>query len=235
MVVLYLKMKFIASLFIIVMASVFVMLGCTVGSASNVDQVPYDSSLIAAYDTLKPFKTAVMLDEAKYWEIIDRSLTKTSGQEEQQAFLVREIKKMAPKEMVGFRLRTDKLLSDSYRAPLWCAAYIMNNGCSDDGFEYFRCWLISRGKNVYHKALADPDLLVKVTEASGAPYEFEAFWYVVLQAFESTTGKQLYDYIDEDAFKTKEGNHSEIKLTWREDEPETMRKICPKLYKKFME
>ena len=63
---------------------------------------------------------------------------------------------------------------------------------------------------------------------------FESFWYVALEAFKQKTGKDLYDYIDNDKFKTNEGGYPKIKFTWEEEKPETMKKICPKLYKKFM-
>jgi hypothetical protein len=67
--------------------------------------------------------------------------------------------KINKKEMIGFRLRTDKLLLTFI--PLICgAAYIIDGGCSDDGFEYFRCWLISRGKETFIKLKANPDSLI---------------------------------------------------------------------------
>lgn len=82
-------------------------------------------------------KTAEMLNEDIYWSIIEKSL-KYDDQDEQEEFLVKQINKLKPEEMVGFRLRTDKLLYDTYTSDMWCAGYIMNGGCSDDGFEYFR-------------------------------------------------------------------------------------------------
>jgi hypothetical protein len=36
---------------------------------------------------------------------------------------------------------------------------LINGGMSDDGFTDFRYWLISRGRDVYERALADPDSL----------------------------------------------------------------------------
>lgn len=45
----------------------------------------------------------------------------------------------------------------SYTHEVWAAVYIMNGGCSDDCFSYFRNWLIFQGKQVFMKALKDPD------------------------------------------------------------------------------
>lgn len=184
-------------------------------------------------DTNPLSKTAEMLDEDLYWAIIDKSLKATSDQDDQEEFLIEEITKLTPKQMIGFRLRTDKLLYDTYTSEMWCAGYIMNGGCSDDGFEYFRNWLISRGKETYYKAKANPDNLVDEADPEIDMYEFESFWYVALAAFEQKSGKDLYDYIDYDNFKTSEGHYPEIVFTWQEENPESMKKLCPRLCKKM--
>jgi hypothetical protein len=186
-------------------------------------------------DTLNLGKTAEMLDEDLYWKIVENSLQNSKNQTEQEAFLISEISKLTPKQMVGFRLRTDKLLYDTYSSEMWCASYIMNGGSSDDGFEYFRNWVISRGKDAYYKAKENPDTLISQKEYAEDDdfYEFELFWYVALEAFEKTTGKDLYDYIDEDEFQTKEGNYPQFEFNWQEENPESWRKICPNLFAEF--
>jgi hypothetical protein len=50
-------------------------------------------------------------------------------------------------------------------------------------------------------------------------FEFEDFWYVALNAFKNKTGKDLYDFIDDDNFKFKEGCYPNFKFTWEEDMP----------------
>lgn len=83
-------------------------------------------------------KTSEMLGETIFWNIVDLSIKSTKNENEQEIFLVKEIEKLTPKQIIGFRLRTDKLLYDTYNSEMWFAGYIMNGGCSDDGFEYFR-------------------------------------------------------------------------------------------------
>lgn len=177
-------------------------------------------------------KSSDMLDETIYWKIVDTSIKGTRNQDEQERVLVKEIEKLTPKEMIGFRLRTDKLLYDTYNSAMWCAGYIMNGGCSDDGFEYFRNWIISRGKDTYYKAKENPDSLISEVIEGEEYYDFESFWYVALTAFTNKTGKDLYDYISDD-FKTNEGNYPNFEFTWKEDEPATMKAICPKLFEKM--
>jgi hypothetical protein len=181
------------------------------------------------FDTTQLTKTAEMLEEDLYWTIIDNSLKNTSNQDDQEHYLIKEIGNLTPKQMVGFRLRTDKLLHDTYNSELWCAGYIMNGGCSDDGFEYFRNWIISRGKETYYSAKQNPDNLIKEVNEHSDIYDFESFWYVALEAFKGKTGKDLYDYIDDENFHTKEGQYPQIEFNWEEEHPESMKKICKTL------
>ena len=182
------------------------------------------------YDSNQLTETAEMLNEETFWKIIDSSLRSSSNQDEQERNLISEIEKLSPKEMIGFRLRTDYLLYYTYNSEMWCAGYIMNGGCSDDSFEYFRCWVISRGKETYYNAKANPDYLVNEVVEGAEFYDFESFWYVALEAFKRKTGKDLYDYIDNDKFTTKEGSYPQFEFTWQEEDPESMKRICPKLF-----
>lgn len=56
------------------------------------------------------------------------------------------------------------LMQRSYSWALWGAAYVANGGCSDDGFDYFRGWLIAQGKDAFERALADPDSIVELVD-----------------------------------------------------------------------
>ena len=185
---------------------------------------------------LKP--TAEMMDEEQFWAIVQTAVDEAGNDEDEYLEVVkRELSKLSLKEMIGFRLRTDKLLYDSYTSEMWCAGYLMNGGCSDDGFEYFRLWVISRGRKVYEAAMANPDNLIDYIGDDDEMdfFEFELFWYVALEAFEEAVDAELYDYVDDDNFKTCEGNYPNFEFNWEEDEPESMQKLCPRLFEKFWE
>ncbi len=185
---------------------------------------------------LKP--TAEMMDEEQFWAIVQTAVDEAGDDEDEYLEVVkRELSKLSLKEMIGFRLRTDKLLYDSYTSEMWCAGYLMNGGCSDDGFEYFRLWVISRGRKAYEAAMANPDNLIDYIGDDDEMdfFEFELFWYVALEAFEEAVDAELYDYVDDDNFKTCEGNYPNFEFNWEEDEPESMQKLCPRLFEKFWE
>lgn len=59
----------------------------------------------------------------------------------------------------AFQKQYEQQLLKANRWDLWGAAYVMNGGCSDDGFRYFRDWLISEGRQLFESALAAPDSL----------------------------------------------------------------------------
>ena len=185
---------------------------------------------------LKP--TAEMMDEEQFWAIVQTAVDEAGNDEDEYLEVAkRELSKLSLKEMIGFRLRTDKLLYDSYTSEMWCAGYLMNGGCSDDGFEYFRLWFISRGRKAYEAAMANPDNLIDYIGDDDEMdfFEFESFWYVALEAFEEAVDAELYDYVDDDNFKTYEGNYPNFEFNWEEDDPESMQKLCPRLFEKFWE
>ncbi|GEL11788.1 Protein of unknown function [Flavobacterium glycines] len=185
-------------------------------------------------DSIQLAPSNEMLDEETYWTIIEKSLKETKNQEDQELFLTSALEQLSPKEMIGFRLRTDKLLFDSYTSNLWCANFVISNGKADDGFDYFRCWLISRGKEAYYKTMENPDYLVNLVENEPKTYDFEGFWYVAVEAFKNMTNKDLQAYIDYENFKTTDENYPLLEFNWNVDDPKTMEKVCPVLFKKFM-
>ena len=174
-----------------------------------------------------------MIDEDKFWAIIEKSLKETNNQEDQEIYLISALEKESPQEMLGFRLRTDKLMYDSYTSNLWCANYIISNGVADDGFDYFRCWLISRGKDAFYKVQENPEYLINLVENEPKTYDFEGFWYVAMNAFKNMTNQELNPYLDYENFKTNDENYPILEFNWNVDEPKTMEKIYPLLFQKF--
>ncbi|MEU3772196.1 DUF4240 domain-containing protein [Streptomyces sp. NPDC032472] len=88
------------------------------------------------------------------------------------------------------------LLAESYRSPLWAAAYVINGGCSDDGFDYFRGWLLTQGEEAFTRALADPDSLadhpaVREAAAEGLELWDEEALSIAWTAYTEATGREL--------------------------------------------
>src|SRR5262249_60057219 len=90
---------------------------------------------------------------------------------------------------VSFAGHLETQLIRAYSWDLWGAAFIINGGCSDDGFEYFRGWLILQGRKTFDDALRDPETLAEVVDEPDV--ECEDILYAPLQAFKAVTGSDL--------------------------------------------
>ena len=79
--------------------------------------------------------------------------------------------------------------------------------------------------------MANPDSLADYpfVSADSDYYEFEDFGYAAHEAFEEKTGSEMSEYLD-NAF-----TYPEIEFAWSDDDPESMKRICPKLFAKFAE
>lgn len=174
-----------------------------------------------------------LMSEDKFWEIIE--LSKADDPQDQLDNLVELLSVLTADEIFGFDYQLDKHLESSYNPELWAAAYIVCGGCSDDAFDYFRAWLISRGRETYENALENPDSLINVfkdADESVFP-ENEEILYAALDAYEEATGKNdFYDILEtfDDNFQILE-----IELTWDEDDPKSLEILCPKLFERYYE
>jgi hypothetical protein len=179
-------------------------------------------------EKLAPQSTPMSSD--RYWKIIARSLRKTRTMEEQRQKLVVVLSKLKCADIVAFHLRTNQLLGESYHEDLLCALYLVEGRFDMKSFDYFRCWIISRGRRVFENALRNPDTLLVVFESELEDHLFETFYYVAEEAFENETGSALQNYI---AAGHNEIQHPEIELSWSATDPDSMHSICPALFRKY--
>lgn len=96
-------------------------------------------------------------------------------------------------EVAGFAERFQSELVRLNRWSVWGAGYVADDGMSDDGFHYFRSWLIGKGRDAVETALIDPDDLV---EFLGEDEELDAEG-LEYQALEILQERELPDPRDE--------------------------------------
>ena len=147
--------------------------------------------------------------------------------EQQLDSLYELLSELKPREIRAFNGLYHQLLLESYRWELRGAAYILGEGmCSDDSFDYFRSWLISMGREVYERALQDPDSLVEIAGQPGIEdIYFEEFAYVAAEVYTEKTGK---DIPDPEVFFPPVPAGEE----WLE-EPGELSKLYPRLWAKY--
>ncbi|WP_310492854.1 DUF4240 domain-containing protein [Dechloromonas sp.] len=107
------------------------------------------------------------MDNTWFWKLIDKSRQASDGDPAQQLEeLGALLDDLSAEDIVEFQNIFNSHFQSSYTWPLWGAAYVIGGGCSDDGFDYFRGWLISRGEKVFNAANADPDKLASLVQES---------------------------------------------------------------------
>ncbi|MFE7097839.1 DUF4240 domain-containing protein [Streptomyces erythrochromogenes] len=133
------------------------------------------------------------MDKQTFWQLIEaaREGEDVVAQRAAELLAARPQAEIAAAQQVLW-----DLLAESYRSPLWAAAYMINGGCSDDGFDYFRGWLLTQGRAVFDAALADPDSLAEhpaVREAAAEGLELwdEEALSIAWSAYKSATGREL--------------------------------------------
>ncbi|MEO8301058.1 MAG: DUF4240 domain-containing protein, partial [Rhizomicrobium sp.] len=129
-----------------------------------------------------------------FWKIIESAKQAAGSDTEARVDALRSVLgKLTPADLQAFQNHYDQQIQAAYRWDLWAAAYIINGGCSDDGFRYFRDWLISEGRPVFEAALKDPDSLADLRRVD--PAELESFGYVVVELYEQKgAGKLKHEF-----------------------------------------
>ncbi|MBX7548680.1 DUF4240 domain-containing protein [Streptomyces sp. NPDC004232] len=131
------------------------------------------------------------MDETEFWELIDTSREAAEGDAEEQAdLLVDRLLQLEPDLVLDFARHFEARYNRAYRWDLWGAAWVLLDGASDDAFDFFRCWLIGQGREVFEGALHDPDALADLLgefdeEIDG---DGEELGYAADEAYEQLTG-----------------------------------------------
>ncbi|MEU1591302.1 DUF4240 domain-containing protein [Streptomyces sp. NPDC005708] len=131
------------------------------------------------------------MDETEFWELVDASRAAAEGDPDEQADqLVERLVRLDPDAVLDFARHFESRYNRAYRWDLWGAAWVLLDGASDDAFDFFRCWLIGQGREVYEGALHDPDTLADLLvdfdeEVDG---DGEELGYAADEAYEQLTG-----------------------------------------------
>lgn len=159
----------------------------------------------------------------RFWRAIADSRRDAANLEEQMQRLSQLLKDADPGLLVDFQRVLEDRANDAYRWDLWAVAYIVNGGCSDDGFYYFRGWLIAQGRDYFETALADPERAADRIEPDDIA-ECEEIYAIAPRIYEAKTGRD--DFFEQlpAAPRTVQGT------PWNE---ETIEALFPDLVERF--
>jgi len=129
------------------------------------------------------------MTEDRFWAVIARTTAYEADAERQLEALRQALRELTPSEIEAFQRAFQREQKRAYTWDLWGAAYLLNGGASDDGFEYFQRWLISKGRRTFEAAVSNPDSLADmVAPGAEGTCEFEEFAYVAGHVWAEKTG-----------------------------------------------
>ena len=134
-------------------------------------------------------------------------------------------------EVVEFQARFDEAVAEANNLDLWGAAYLINGGCSDDGFDYFRDWLLLQGRKVYEAALKNPDSLADVVDPDEGEYECGCMpgMHAWFRATDNEDGYDDYD-VAYSAKYPETPRMPSLGGRWDHDSDKQMRRRLPRLW-----
>ncbi|MER7277781.1 DUF4240 domain-containing protein [Dactylosporangium sp. NPDC000244] len=168
----------------------------------------------------------------RFWSVVEQALAAAEDRFDAEEVAQRTLSLLVgppAAEVAALAQPLWDLRAVSYRWDLWGAAYLLNGGCSDDGFEYFRGWLIAQGRAVFDQALGNPDVLADLPSVRGAaetedPFDFEceSMYGVVWDAYQVLTGTM-------DLPEPVGGGYPPLEPTWDFDDERQVRHRLPHL------
>jgi hypothetical protein len=127
-------------------------------------------------------------DSQGFWQLTSQTRAAADNDTGRQSELMEErLSRLPASQIVDFERNRHRLDEDAYTWDLWGAAYVIEDGCSDDCFRDFRAYLISLGRGPYEAALRDPDSLASVVQ-DAEEGDWENADDVAPDAYESATG-----------------------------------------------
>lgn len=135
--------------------------------------------------------TVPPMNTDRFWEIVGKVRGWEKNPDHHLTALKDELMKLSLDDIAGFQSAFAERMRDSYTWGLWAAAYVIHGGASDDGFQYFRTWLIFKGRDAFETAQRDPDSLADRDLVPGPEglWEFEELAYAANEVWKAKGGK----------------------------------------------
>src|SRR5687768_12938146 len=102
------------------------------------------------------------VDDRQFWDILGRACVPGATADDWFESLKQVLLSLPDDEIIAFRYQFDHFHGAAFKSDLWGAAYLINGGCSNDGFHSFRCWLVGSGEAVYKRAMENADALADI-------------------------------------------------------------------------
>jgi uncharacterized protein DUF4240 len=187
-------------------------------------QVPQTAPASSASPVPRP--ASVGMDTAGFWQLVGDTRRAAGGDSGRQSSLLEaRLRQLPPKAIVDFQRIRHRLDRRAYTWDIWGAAYVIEDGCSDDCFRDFRGYLISLGRPAFDQAMRDPDSLAPVVQ-DAEHGDWENADSVAADAYEGATGDD-FPLDDSDLDGTPRGR------PWDDEAIESLLRRYPRLAARF--
>lgn len=128
----------------------------------------------------------------QFWSLVEKVHNASRGDMDKKCELLdAELRRLPLDEVRSFHAHFYECQDRAYSWELWAAAYIIGGGCSDDKFSDFRSTLISMGREIFERALADPQSLADI-DYDAEVADYEGYQYVPSQVERDLSGGQNF-------------------------------------------
>ncbi|MCM4080579.1 DUF4240 domain-containing protein [Paractinoplanes hotanensis] len=168
-----------------------------------------------------------------FWAVISRATAdRPASPADVAQRAVADLATRDPDEIVAWGRHLDKVMVASGTQDLWAAAYLINGGCSEEGFDSFRGWLIAHGRDAVARSVKSPDSLadvavVRAAADSGAVFEAGEVLSIAAEAYAQATGNGF-------PASDRPVTRPEAADLWDFDNEEEMQRRLPKLSELFL-
>jgi hypothetical protein len=163
-----------------------------------------------------------------FWELIERAKQEANGSiEKQTAILIDILSSFELKDIIEFWDLYVQKQNEAYHNLLWDACEFITCGGGEQNFLDFRAWLIAQGKDVFTKALDNPDSLHEILDSENREdARYELFSYIAARAYRTKTGGKNVPF---------EGPYAGTPHGKGLDATQTIQEAFPNLYSKLGE
>ncbi|HZI96923.1 MAG TPA: DUF4240 domain-containing protein [Actinomycetales bacterium] len=183
------------------------------------------------------------METDEFWALIDSARDEAKADPARQTeLLTRSLSGLAADDIVSFDAHFRSTRARGYTWDLWAVGFLAAGGMSDDAFMDFRAYLIGRGREVWERALEDPDAITDELdwgpnrEPAEAIGDSEGLAYAAAQAYEQSTGSEIPALgasddgsADEPADEPAEPSG----LPWNEDRPKDLAERFPQAWARW--
>jgi hypothetical protein len=129
------------------------------------------------------------MDRADFWGLIHAAIRQCRDDVWQRAAALEDaLADLDAPVIESFHQHFWELMDESYRGDLWSVISFLDGGCGNDGFDYFRGWLIAQGEEVFRAVMARPGWLGPYIQWQDCAACCEAMLDVSYKAYERRTG-----------------------------------------------